>query len=132
MADIQNQTLARLPTEQSSRLTLVFDGDNWNLAHKRLFGSKEVERRFFQIRDEMGKVSWFECSPALGDSIAEQVDKFIVDVYVDVERLEELDIAIARQFGGYGVTIISKPNTVPRISRWLRMVARAKSIFRRS
>lgn len=129
MADIQNQMLARLPTGQVSRLTLVFDRNNWNLAMKRLFGRKEVERRRFLAKCESGETTWFECGPLLADSIIEKIDQFVADPNVDASKLKELDIDIIRQGGSHGVVVVSKPNAAPRPGFWARMVARVKSVF---
>lgn len=129
MADIQNQMLARLPTGQVSRLTLVFDRGNWNLAMKRLFGRKEVERRCFLAKSGSGETTWFECGPLLADSIVEKIDQFVADANVDASRLKELDIEIIRQGGRHGVVVVSKPNGVPKRGFWTRMIARVKSVF---
>lgn len=129
MADIQSQTLARLPTGQASKVTLVFDKDNWNLSAKRVLGRKEVERRFFRCKSETG-TKWFECGPALANSITEQVDRFIADARVDVKKLRELDIVVSRRGQGcYSAAVASKPSEVPRISVWIRLADWLKSVW---
>ena len=129
MADIQSQTLARLPTGQASKVTLVFDKDNWNLSAKRVLGRKEVERRFFRCKGETG-TKWFECGPALANSITEQVDRFIADARVDTARLKELDITINRHSHGcYSAIVTSKLSEVPRIGIWARFAGWLKSVI---
>jgi hypothetical protein len=131
MADIQNQMLARLPTGQVSRLTLALDKDGWNLETKRLFGRKEVERRLFRAKGGSGEMTWFECGPALADSIVEKVDQFIANMDVDISKLKELDIEVVRYGDSHGVVVVSKLSTVPRIGFWTRLIAKVKSVFRR-
>jgi hypothetical protein len=97
-----------------------------------MFGHKEVERRFFPIRGESDEISWFECGPTLADSIVEEIDKFISRANVNIKQLKELDIEVIRQDGRHNVVILSKPSAIPKISIWTRMIAKAKSIFKKA
>jgi hypothetical protein len=125
MADIQNQTLAHLPTKQNSKWILMFDKDNWNMPINKLFGNKEIERRRF-ISLDGENTSWFECSPALGNLIDKQVIEHINDFDNDQPKF---NIEIIKLDGKYSVSIIQKP--VLEINLWAKLKNRIKSFLKK-
>lgn len=135
MADIESQTLTRVSCGESSKVTLVFDESGWNLPVSRMCGRKEIERRIFRARDAAGGEKWFECGPVLADDLNGKIRAFVAANHIDEARLEEIDIVITRKRDGrdrrYEAAVASRPNRLPRVRLWSRLVAWVRGLLKR-
>jgi hypothetical protein len=121
MAQLENQTIARMPVKENPRITLLLGG-NWHSQITRTWGRKRVERHIFRTIGEDGAPKWFECNEQLAANILANIELFIVKNRIDRKKLEKLTMTISRANNGECIAAVCKSNKAPKVGVWRRIM----------
>jgi len=129
MAQLENQTIARMPVRETSRIRLLLNG-NWHTEIDRMWGRKRVKRHIFRIESTDGTHTWFECNEQLAANILANIELFIVKNRVDRKKLEKLTMVISRSDNGEGMATVCEDSNdrVPRVGKLARFVGWLKGL----
>lgn len=131
MAQLENQTIARMPVRKTPRIRLLFHED-WHAQITRMWGRKLVERHIFRIESDDGTSGWFECNEQLAANILANIELFIVKNRIDRKKLEKLTMVINRSDNGESTATVCEDgdDRAPRVGRLARFVGWLKNLAR--